>query len=76
MADKLAYLNDLGQEVGDLLPALSEPWQVISTSGAMGQHVELTLLVKTHFGQTEQVRLDLLALIQERLAEVGITLAD
>ena len=72
----LSYLNDLGQVAVALLPNLLEPWQVISASGAIGQHAELTLLAKARFGQTEQVRLDLLALIQERLAEAGITLAD
>jgi small-conductance mechanosensitive channel len=72
----LAYLNDLGQEAIALLPHLLEPWQVISASGSIGQHAELTLLAKARSGQTEQVRLDLLALIQARLAEAGITLVD
>jgi small-conductance mechanosensitive channel len=72
----LAYLNDLGQEAETLLPHLLEPWQVISASGAIGQHAELTLLAKARFGQTEQVRLELLALTQERLAKAGITLVD
>lgn len=72
----LACLNDLGQKAAALLPNLLEPWQVISTSGVIGQHAELTLLAKARLGQAEQVRLDLLALIQERLAEAGITLVD
>lgn len=72
----LSYLNDLGQEAAALLPNLLEPWQVISASGAIGQHTELTLLARAYFGQAEQVRLDLLALVQERLAGAGITLVD
>jgi small-conductance mechanosensitive channel len=72
----LSCLNDLGQVAAAELPHLLEPWQVISASGALGQHAQLTLLAKARFGQTEQVRLELLALIQERLAEAGITLAD
>jgi moderate conductance mechanosensitive channel len=72
----LSCLNDLGQVAAAELPHLLEPWQVISASGAIGQHAQLTLLAKARFGQTEQVRLDLLALIQERLTEAGITLTD
>ncbi len=72
----LSCLNDLGREAVALLPNLLEPWQVISASGAIGQHAELTLLAKASFGQQEQVRLDLMALTQERLAEAGITLVD
>lgn len=72
----LAYLHDLGQEAMALLPNLLEPWQIISASGTIGQYTELTLLAKARFGQTEQVRLESLVLIQERLAGAGITLAD
>jgi small conductance mechanosensitive channel len=72
----LSCLKELGAETVTRLPNLLEPWEVISESGAIGQHIELIIVAKVRFGHTEQVRLDLLALIQERLAEAGIALAD
>lgn len=72
----LTCLNELGQQAIALLPNLFEPWQVTSASGTIGQHAKLTLLVKARFGQTDQVRLDLMTLIQTRLAEAGINLVD
>jgi small conductance mechanosensitive channel len=72
----LSCLKELGAEAVTRLPNLVELWEIASESGAIGQHIELNVVAKTRFGQTEQVRLDLLALIQERLAEAGITLVD
>jgi hypothetical protein len=73
----LSCLKEPGAETITRLPDLLEPWEVISESGAIGQHIELIVVAKAaRFGHTEQVRLNLLALIQARLAEAGITLAD
>lgn len=72
----LSLLEVLGQEAVTLLPNLLEPWQVISESGTIGQQTELTLLAKARFGRAAEMRPHLLTLVQERLAEAGIALAD
>jgi small conductance mechanosensitive channel len=72
----LPLLSELGSEASVLLPNLLEPWRVISETGTLGAHTELTLLAKASFGQAADLRPHLLALVQERLTEAGITLAD
>ncbi len=67
-------LTALGVEAVNLLPNLLEPWQVIGADSAMGQETELTLIAKARFGKAAEMRPNMLALIQERLAEAGITL--
>jgi small-conductance mechanosensitive channel len=71
----LPLLHKLGQEAYDLLPDLREPWQVINETGTLGEHVELTLTARAHYGQAADLRPQLLRLIQERLAQANITLA-
>jgi small-conductance mechanosensitive channel len=72
----LPFLEDLGKEAVLLLPNLLEPWQVISESGVIGQNIELTLIAKAKFGRASEMRPRLLALVQERLMEVDISLAN
>ena len=72
----LPLLQELGKEAVALLPNLLEPWQVISESGVIGQQIELTLLAKARFGKAAEIRPRLLALVQERLTEAGIALAN
>ncbi|HSH04577.1 MAG TPA: mechanosensitive ion channel family protein [Anaerolineae bacterium] len=72
----LPLLENLGEEAMVLLPNLLEPWRIISETGNMGQHVELTLAAKARFGKAAQMRPRLLALVQARLLEEGISLAD
>lgn len=72
----LAPLEELGEDAVVLLPNLLEPWQVISESGVMGQQTELTLIAKARFGQAAEMRPRLLALVQERLAEIDVILAN
>jgi small conductance mechanosensitive channel len=72
----LLLLSDLGSEAIVLLPNLMGSWQVISETGALGAHTELTLLAKANFGQAAELRPRLLALVQERLAEADIVLVD
>jgi len=72
----LPFLEKLGQEAVVFLPNLLEPWQVISESGVMGQHTELTLLAKARFGKAAEMRPRLLALVQTRLDEAGIILVE
>jgi small conductance mechanosensitive channel len=70
----LPVLEQLGQEAVHLLPSLIEPWKVISEKGVMGQHTELTLLVRARFGEGAELRPRLLALVYERLSEAEVTL--
>jgi moderate conductance mechanosensitive channel len=72
----LAVLSELGNEVITLMPNLLGSWQIISETGVIGTHTELVLLTKTNFGQAGELRPRLLALVQTRLAEAGISLAD
>ena len=71
----LAALDSLALDAVVELPNLLEPWQVISTTGAAGGMIELTLLAKARFGRPRRC-VRLLALVQNRLAEVGIVLLD
>jgi small conductance mechanosensitive channel len=70
----LPLLTDLGDEAVTLLPDLLEPWQVISKSGEIGKHAELTLVAKARFGNAANLRPQLLTLVDERLAEADINL--
>lgn len=72
----LPLLEELGKEAVVILPNLLEPWQVVSESGVIGQQTALTLLAKARFGKAAEMRPRLLALVQERLAEADIALAD
>jgi small-conductance mechanosensitive channel len=67
-------LTDLAPEAVTLLPNLLEPWQIISESGEMGQHTELTLVAKARFGKAAEMRPRLLALVQEHMGEANIQL--
>lgn len=68
LSKAVALLERLAVEAVELLPNLLEPWQVISTSGEMGQQTELVLMAKARFGKAAEMRPRLLALVQERLA--------
>lgn len=72
----IPLLEELGQEAMSLLPNLLEPWRVISPSGTISQHTELTLAAKAYFGKAAEMRPRLLTLVQERLHEANITLAE
>ena len=72
----LLVLEDLGRDAVSQLPNLLEPWQIISEEGAMGEHTELTLLVKAKFGQAATLRPNLLALVQKQCQEASISLVD
>ena len=72
----ISVLEPLGEEAVSILPNLLEPWQVISESGSIGQNTELTLICHARFGMAAEMRPRLLALVQERLNDAGITLVD
>lgn len=73
--ETIQLLDDMALEAVALLPNLLEPWQVISESGEMGQHIELTVVAKARFSKAAEMRPRLLSLIQERMEEAGIQLA-
>lgn len=72
----LPLLVGMGSEAMALHPHLLESWQVISETGALGVHTELTLLARANFGRAAELRPYLLALVQDRLTQGGITLTD
>lgn len=72
----LPLLSGLGSEASAQLPELLESWRIISETGAVGTHTELTLLTRASFGRAAELRPHLLTLVQERLTEAGISLAD
>jgi small conductance mechanosensitive channel len=72
----LPLLAELGNEAVARFPHLLESWQVISESGVLGAHTELTLLAKANFGQAAALRPRLLALVQGRLVAANIALVD
>lgn len=76
LARTLALLEPLGHEAIALLPELSEPWQVISTSEAMGQKTELTVMAHTSFGKAASLKLRMFEMIYRRLRDAGIDLLD
>jgi small conductance mechanosensitive channel len=76
LGNALTILETLAKEAVILLPNLIEPWQVISPEGMMGHNTELTLVAKARFGMAAEMRPRLLKLVQEKLAEAGISLAD
>lgn len=75
LGNTITILETLGKEAVLLLPNLIEPWQVISPEGVIGQSTELKIIAKARFGKAAEMRPRLLNLVQERLTEVGISLA-
>ena len=72
----LPALEAMHGEAMSRLPNLLEPWQIISETGALGLHAELTLIAKARFGRAADMRPHLLAFLQEQLADMDITLVD
>jgi small-conductance mechanosensitive channel len=70
----LPLLETLGRETNQEFSDLLEPWQIISKKGKLGQQTELSLIVKTSFGNAGDLRPRLLALVHERLSKNGINL--
>lgn len=70
----LDLLEKLNKEACEMLPNLLEPWQVISKHGELGEHIELTVIAKSRFGRAAEMRTNMLAMIQRRLAEAKVVL--
>ncbi len=71
----LILLEELNREASEILPNLLEPWQVISKHGELGGHTELTIVAKARFGRAAEMRTNMLAFLQKRLANAEIELA-
>lgn len=67
-------LEKLGQEALTLFDEMHEPWRVISETGLIAEQVELTLVVRAHFGHAVHLRPKLLAFIHQRLKVAGVEL--
>ncbi len=76
LEDVLDLLSRLGQEAPALLADLTEPWQVISTSEALGATAEITVIAHTNFAKAANLRLQIFSLINQRLTVAGIELLD
>ncbi len=68
----LPALEVLADEAPALLPDLLEPWRLIATDTPVGDQAELMLIARSRHGEGAQLKLDILALLQARLTEVGI----
>ena len=76
LVETLDLLERLGEEALGLLPDLTEPWQVISTSETLGAKSEITVVAHTNFAKAASLRLQIFGLINQRLTEAGIELLD
>lgn len=70
----LSQLEILGKEAQLALPNLIEPWKILSTSDAVGQNTELTILAKTRHGKAAEARPRMLKFVQDHFAELNIEL--
>lgn len=75
LSKTLSALESISKNAVLELPNLLEPWQVISDSGKMGEHTELTLIAKARFGKAAEMRPRLLALIQREFEKENIYLS-
>jgi small conductance mechanosensitive channel len=65
-------LAGLATEAVSAFDEVSEPWKVISEAAILGETAELTLVVKTAYGQGAEVRPRLMVWVGERLAGAGV----
>jgi small conductance mechanosensitive channel len=71
----MQILSDLALEAPNLLEDLLEPWRVISREGQVNSESQLVIYAKGAYGRGAQLRLEIMALVQQRLAQAGIELA-
>jgi small conductance mechanosensitive channel len=74
LEETLQTLEELGKQALNELPNMIEPWTVLSTSDAVGEQTEFTLIVKTRYGKAAEARPRLVKFIQEHLSEAQIEL--
>ena len=71
----MAVLTPLAAEAPALLPDLLEPWRVVAPDGTLGSAAELLLHAKARYGHGVELRLQIMTLVEERLAAAGVPLA-
>ncbi|MCI0709422.1 MAG: mechanosensitive ion channel family protein [Chloroflexi bacterium] len=76
LEETLQTLQELGKQALNELPNMIEPWTVLSTSDAVGEQTEFTLIVKTRYGKAAEARPRLVKFIQEHLSEAQIELVN
>ncbi len=72
----LNLLEKIKDEAVLMLPNMLETWQVLSEEGSIGQHTQLTLLVKTRYGRAAELQPRLLSFLHEKFSENDIHLMD
>ncbi len=72
----LDLLETMEDEAVLMLPNMLEPWKVLSEMGSLGQHTQLTLLVKTRYGRAAELQPRLLSFLHEKFSEHAIPLID
>lgn len=72
----LNLLEKIKDEAVLMLPNMLETWQVLSEEGNIGQHTQLTLLVKTRYGRAAELQPRLLSFLHEKFLENEIHLMD
>jgi len=70
--EALAILNRVVATLLEEIPDLLEPPELISESGEMGVHTELSLVARTEYGRGASSRRQLLSLVHDALEEGGI----
>lgn len=70
----LPLLETLGQQLANELDAVPLPWRIISKGGVVGAHTELTILIRTEYGQAAELRPYLSAQIRDMLDKHNIEL--
>lgn len=75
-SDKIRHtldtLNKLQKEALHQLPNITEPWQIISKTGELGEKAELTVIAKARFGKGAELRTNLLAFLHQHLHEIDV----
>jgi small conductance mechanosensitive channel len=72
VAEALSLLEAIGNHARSAISDITEEPMVISQTGALGTETDLTLKVKTRYGQGASVRAALLARAQQEFQEKGI----
>lgn len=75
LAPAMALLLALAEEAPGILPDLIEPWRVISQEGSIRGTAELVIYAKAAYAHGADLRLHVMALVQERMSAAGIRLA-
>lgn len=75
LARAMSLLADLSWEAPSLLPNLIEPWDVHSQAGDVSTQSALVIHAKAVYGRGSELRLEIMSLVQERLAAADIPLA-